>query len=176
MPLTVRAIRTGDPPGRFLKKDEKTGKWFDIGDKKAGKSITGEAPAIVSSRFSRVTFFRTAEKTSQALREKQEDEQPTTVNPGSLGMLLPNPAGYLAGTAATVMGNLLAASAPDLARGAISAPTSPQVPGPPENGNAAMESFVNPAAAHTLDTAGHGENVDVVTESEGSIPVEEAQV
>lgn len=49
--VIVRAIRNGDPPGRFLKKDEKTGKWVDIGDKKA------------------------AEKTSQALREKTGDEK-----------------------------------------------------------------------------------------------------
>jgi hypothetical protein len=27
-------IRNGDPPGRFLKKDDRTGKWVDIGDKK----------------------------------------------------------------------------------------------------------------------------------------------
>merc|ERR1712003_182825 len=31
--VIVRAIRNGDPPGRFLKKDATTGKWFDIGDK-----------------------------------------------------------------------------------------------------------------------------------------------
>jgi hypothetical protein len=49
--VIVRAIRNGDPPGRFLKKDEKSGKWLDVGDKKA------------------------AEKTSQALREKIGDEQ-----------------------------------------------------------------------------------------------------
>ena len=49
--VIVRAIRNGDPPGRFLKKDEKTGKWIDIGDKKA------------------------AEKTSQALREKTGEEK-----------------------------------------------------------------------------------------------------
>lgn len=47
----MRAIRNGDPPGRFIKKDEKTGKWIDIGDKRA------------------------AEKTSQALREKPSDEK-----------------------------------------------------------------------------------------------------
>lgn len=52
--VIVRAIRNGDPPGRFLKKDEKTGKWVDIGDKKA------------------------AEKTSQALREKTGDEKEQT--------------------------------------------------------------------------------------------------
>jgi hypothetical protein len=49
--VIVRAIRNGEPPGRFLKKDEKSGKWLDVGDKKA------------------------AEKTSQALREKTGDEQ-----------------------------------------------------------------------------------------------------
>ena len=35
--VIVRAIRNGDPPGRFLRKDEKTGKWIDIGDKKAAE-------------------------------------------------------------------------------------------------------------------------------------------
>jgi hypothetical protein len=35
--VIVRAIRNGDPPGRFLKKDEKTGKWVDVGDKKASE-------------------------------------------------------------------------------------------------------------------------------------------
>eukprot|EP00536_Pseudo-nitzschia_multiseries_P005585 jgi/Psemu1/12928/gm1.12928_g len=49
--VIVRAIRNGDPPGRFLKKDATTGKWFDIGDKKA------------------------AEKTSQALREKSDEDK-----------------------------------------------------------------------------------------------------
>ena len=49
--VIVRAIRNGDPPGRFLRKNEKTGKWVDVGDKKA------------------------AEKTSQALREKTTEER-----------------------------------------------------------------------------------------------------
>jgi len=49
--VIVRAIRNGDPPGRFLKKDATTSKWIDIGDKKA------------------------AEKTSQALREKSDEEK-----------------------------------------------------------------------------------------------------
>mmetsp|Transcript_17426 Transcript_17426/g.25769 ORF Transcript_17426/g.25769 Transcript_17426/m.25769 type:complete len:874 (-) Transcript_17426:249-2870(-) len=49
--LIVRAIRNSDPPGRFLKKDDKTGKWFDIGDKRA------------------------SEKASQALREKTPEER-----------------------------------------------------------------------------------------------------
>jgi len=48
--VIVRAIRNGDPPGRFLRK-EKSGLWIDIGDKRA------------------------AEKTSQALREKTREEQ-----------------------------------------------------------------------------------------------------
>ena len=54
----IRAWRSQLPPGRFLKLDEKTGLWNDVGDKKA------------------------REKTSQALREKaplirkqQEEEQ-----------------------------------------------------------------------------------------------------
>lgn len=68
--VIVRAIRNGDPPGRFLRKDEKTGKWVDIGDKKA------------------------AEKTSQALREKPNEELATRVG----GTVLPNPDSYLAGT------------------------------------------------------------------------------
>lgn len=29
--VIVRAIRNGDPPGRFLRKDERSGKWIDIG-------------------------------------------------------------------------------------------------------------------------------------------------
>ncbi|CAJ1942534.1 unnamed protein product [Cylindrotheca closterium] len=49
--VIVRAIRNGDPPGRFLRKDKKSGLWVDIGDKRA------------------------AEKTSQALREKTREEQ-----------------------------------------------------------------------------------------------------
>ena len=68
--IIVRAIRNGDPPGRFIRKDEKSGKWVDIGDKKA------------------------AEKTSQALREKPNEELGTRV----VGTVLPNPDSYLAGT------------------------------------------------------------------------------
>jgi hypothetical protein len=49
--VIVRAIRNGDPPGRFIKRDNKTGLWYDIGDKRA------------------------AEKTSQALREKTSEER-----------------------------------------------------------------------------------------------------
>jgi hypothetical protein len=41
----VEAVRSLEPPGRFLEKDQGTGKWYDIGDKKA------------------------VEKTSQALRD-----------------------------------------------------------------------------------------------------------
>lgn len=65
----MRAIRNGDPPGRFLKKDEKTGKWVDVGDKKA------------------------AEKTSQALREKtgDEKERPATTPFQSPTLIVPGP-------------------------------------------------------------------------------------
>lgn len=78
--VIVRAIRNGDPPGRFLKKDEKTGKWFDVGDKKA------------------------AEKTSQALREKTNEERDKLKHdPSALGVqvLLPNPTAYLAAVTGT---------------------------------------------------------------------------
>lgn len=63
--VIVRAIRNGDPPGRFLKKDATTGKWIDIGDKKA------------------------AEKTSQALREKPDDEKEGTVGKTTPGFTSP---------------------------------------------------------------------------------------
>jgi hypothetical protein len=76
--VIVRAIRNGDPPGRFIRKDDKTGKWVDIGDKKA------------------------AEKTSQALREKTNEERDQLkVTPG-LGVLLPNPASFLAAATASM--------------------------------------------------------------------------
>jgi len=48
----VRALRQFDPPGRFLKKDPPTGLWFDIGEDKA------------------------TEKTSQAFREKKNNQSP----------------------------------------------------------------------------------------------------
>lgn len=65
--MIVRAIRNGDPPGRFLKKDDVTGKWVDIGDKKA------------------------AEKTSQALREKTGEErgEKGKPSPEALASLIP---------------------------------------------------------------------------------------
>lgn len=49
--LIVAAIRNSNPPGRFLRKDPKSGMWFDIGDKPA------------------------TEKASQALREKTPEER-----------------------------------------------------------------------------------------------------
>jgi hypothetical protein len=45
----VNAVRSQNPPGRFLQKDSKTNKWFDVGDQRA------------------------QEKTSQALREGAPD-------------------------------------------------------------------------------------------------------
>jgi hypothetical protein len=83
--VIVRAIRNGDPPGRFIRKDDKTGKWVDIGDKKA------------------------AEKTSQALREKTNEERDQLKQtPGSLGVLLPNPASFLAAATASMVTALTA--------------------------------------------------------------------
>lgn len=48
----VRALRQFDPPGRFLKKEPHSGLWFDIGEDKA------------------------TEKTSQAFREKKNNQSP----------------------------------------------------------------------------------------------------
>ena len=47
----VKAVRIGTPPGRFLKKNKVDNKWYDVGDRHA------------------------SEKTSQALREKSQDEK-----------------------------------------------------------------------------------------------------
>ena len=77
--VIVRAIRNGDPPGRFLKKDATTGKWFDIGDKKA------------------------AEKTSQALREKSDEEKEGKIPAGfaSPTLIVPTTTTAAAAAAAT---------------------------------------------------------------------------
>lgn len=64
----IREWRNQKPPGRFLKLDEKTDLWFDVGDKKA------------------------REKTSQALREKapllrkQQEEQIQEMNDSDLAV------------------------------------------------------------------------------------------
>jgi hypothetical protein len=46
----INNIRSMEPPGRFLKEDQATGLWFDIGDakaiKKAGQSLREAAPGI----------------------------------------------------------------------------------------------------------------------------------
>jgi hypothetical protein len=47
----VKTIRCGSPPGRFLKKKKGDNKWYDVGDRHA------------------------SEKTSQALREKSQEEK-----------------------------------------------------------------------------------------------------
>jgi hypothetical protein len=75
--VIVRAIRNGDPPGRFLKKDATTGKWLDIGDKKA------------------------AEKTSQALREKSDEEKEGKIPAGFTSPTLIVPTATAAAAAAT---------------------------------------------------------------------------
>lgn len=57
---------------------------------------------------------KAAEKTSQALREKSNEERDTArPDPNAAGVLLPNPASYLANpnlATASVMGNILASS------------------------------------------------------------------
>ena len=59
--LVVRAIRSSDPPGRFLKAND-DGDWYDIGDKKA------------------------AQKTSQALREKPLEPKNSVQKPSDPGV------------------------------------------------------------------------------------------
>jgi hypothetical protein len=84
--VIVRAIRNGDPPGRFLRKDDKTGQWIDIGDKKA------------------------AEKTSQALREKTTEEReklktdPSSSITKAAMSLLPATTDFLAAAGAMMAG------------------------------------------------------------------------
>ena len=48
--VIVRAIRNGDPPGRFLKKDEELGVWVDIGDKKAAEKTSQGKPLRLQKR------------------------------------------------------------------------------------------------------------------------------
>lgn len=51
--MIVSALRRADPPSRFLRHNAETNSWEDVGDKRA------------------------AEKVSQTLREKDEDEKKT---------------------------------------------------------------------------------------------------
>jgi hypothetical protein len=109
----VRAIRNGDPPGRFLRKDEKSGLWVDVGTSirpyPSFRLVRDSGFSLV--RFSRPGDKKAAEKTSQALREKATEERekvPGESSSGSAGLLVPVPATYLAATTANVMGNILA--------------------------------------------------------------------
>lgn len=56
----VNAVRSQNPPGRFLQKDSKTNKWFDVGDQRA------------------------QEKTSQALREGAPDIRKKVASQGDV--------------------------------------------------------------------------------------------
>ena len=81
----IREWRAQSPPGRFLKLDEKTGLWHDVGDKKA------------------------REKTSQALREKapeirKKQEEEAMIKAGKVRLICCSkeevfirPEGYLTG-------------------------------------------------------------------------------
>jgi len=98
--VIVRAIRNGDPPGRFLRKDATTGRWYDIGDKKA------------------------AEKTSQALREKSDEEKEVTKIPAgftSPTMIVPTAATTAAAAATNVDAALGVAALNDTVAADISA-------------------------------------------------------
>lgn len=92
--IIVRAIRNGEPPGRFLKKHPETGKWYDIGDKKA------------------------AEKTSQALREKSDEEKEASKMSAGLAspsMIVPNAATAAAAAAAAAAATNIDAALGDAA-------------------------------------------------------------
>ena len=98
--VIVRAIRNGDPPGRFLRKDATTGRWYDIGDKKA------------------------AEKTSQALREKSDEEKELIKIPAgftSPTMIVPTAATTAAAAATNVDAALGVAALNDTVAADISA-------------------------------------------------------
>lgn len=129
--VIVRAIRNGDPPGRFLRKDETTGKWVDIGDKKA------------------------AEKTSQALREKTDDERDAKGStPDALGgaaVLLPHPSSYL--------GLVAFPGLPPASPAAVASPAAPTAAAAAEDGK--------PEAAKTVG--------GTTTAAEGAATVEEIQ-
>lgn len=94
--LIVRALKSGDPPGRFLKKDEKTGKYFELSDKKA------------------------AEKVSQALREKSSDEKERQKQEAGL------PSSYFANAALYQATAAMIRSVPGLDGPAPVAATGPQ--------------------------------------------------
>ena len=103
--VIVRAIRNGDPPGRFLRKNDKTGKWEDIGDKKA------------------------AEKTSQALREKTGDERRAKVTGDVTGVGMVGAAAMGVGLLPTagVASFLGAATVPVLTPAPVAAAANPTV-------------------------------------------------
>jgi hypothetical protein len=48
----IRTWRSQDPPGRFLKVDEKTGLWNDVGDKKA-REKTSRTYLLTNTALSR---------------------------------------------------------------------------------------------------------------------------
>jgi hypothetical protein len=57
----VEAVRSLDPPGRFLEKNPETGLWNDIGDRKAIEKVSHSIHSICSYRsstdHSRVLFL-----------------------------------------------------------------------------------------------------------------------
>jgi hypothetical protein len=52
----VDAVRSLDPPGRFLEKNQETGLWSDIGDKKAIEKVRHQiAPQLCAFSFCQQT-------------------------------------------------------------------------------------------------------------------------
>jgi hypothetical protein len=139
--VIVRAIRNGDPPGRFLRKDEKTGKWVDIGDKKA------------------------AEKTSQALREKtNEEREKLRKDPSALGVntgisLLPGTTDYLA--SALLGGVSLPITTTTTAATVSATDASKKTPGDGEDSSALPDPVQDPTSELDKSAEEMGATMDV---------------
>lgn len=51
----VDAVRSLDPPGRFLEKNQETGLWSDIGDKKAIEKVRHQVVPLNFEHFRSVS-------------------------------------------------------------------------------------------------------------------------
>jgi hypothetical protein len=61
--VIVRAIRNGDPPGRFLRKDEKSGLWIDVG------TSLDCSPSKATLRLCILTFLLLVSRRQEGSRE-----------------------------------------------------------------------------------------------------------
>lgn len=79
----VSDIRALDPPGRFLTRDNKTGKWKDIGDEKArdktSQALRENAPTIRAEIETEINVQRA--EMQRAEDEEEEEEEETGSSP-----------------------------------------------------------------------------------------------